>query len=533
MKLNKKINLCEFLVLFLVFTSIVFIILAGTGTLFSGFHYVDDHEFAETEFLLKNEHWGIVRTIRSWLVFDSGMRFRPLYYPLRVLTVAVFGINTVAISVLRGFIASLSMTVLYSIGRMTGSNRFFSFLFSLVSIIGYQMAAVWKMGPQENFGTLLMACTFVFLLQFLDNSRPSCAFLTILSAVCMSLYKESYVLVLPFFACYTVFSGNPVFLHQDDTSSTLSASQSILVKTEKNEKGRRFMAAFFSVLFLASLFLIWATVYRGRQSGSLSRSELFSGILNSCSTDLRWYILFSVLMLFIFFSYWDKARHYWREYLLLFCFLLPQMLLYIRNMTERYILPWSVGYAAMFVLFIPRRILSSGKRKNLNIILLIGLLAANLRGAIVEADYFQFSGNSFTEAMEAIDKVAGSQSTDRDVRIMTCFSPDEEGNIMIKYWLLLKGIDDVYYWHRDTQEISKAFTYDHYGELSGTDETVISLDSVDIIITANRRDRHFIADPEFDLSDFTEVPCGSMTLYFRKGAGIDIPEIKEPSAIYS
>ena len=64
-------------------------------------------------------------------------------------------------------------------------------------------------------------------------------------------------------------------------------------------------------------------------------------------------------------------------------------------------------------------------------------------------------------------------------------------------------------------------------------ETVISLDSVDIIITANRRDRHFIADPEFDLSDFTEVPCGSMTLYFRKGAGIDIPEIKEPSAIYS
>ena len=129
MKYNKKINLSEFLLLFLVFTSIVFLLLAGTGTLFSGFHYVDDHEFAETEFLLKKEQWSIVRTIRSWIVFDRGKRFRPLYYTLRVLTVAIFGVNTVAISILRGFIASMSMTILYCIGRMTGSNRFFSFLF--------------------------------------------------------------------------------------------------------------------------------------------------------------------------------------------------------------------------------------------------------------------------------------------------------------------------------------------------------------------------------------------------------------------
>lgn len=536
MKYNKKINLSEFLLLFLVFTSIVFLLLAGTGTLFSGFHYVDDHEFAETEFLLKKEQWSIVRTIRSWIVFDRGKRFRPLYYTLRVLTVAIFGVNTVAISILRGFIASMSMTILYCIGRMTGSNRFFSFLFPLVSIIGYQMAAVWKMGPQENLGTLLLACTFVFLLQFLDNPGPLNAFLTILFAISMSFYKESYILLLPFFVCYILYSGNHASLiNRNNTTSNQPVSPSIQDKTIKAKIGRQCMIVFFSVLFFASLFLVWVTVYQNRQSsaGSLSLSELLKEILNSCSTDLRWFILFSVLLLFIFFSYWNEARQYWREYLLFISFILPQMLLYIRNMTERYILPWSVGYAAMFVLFIPRRILHSGKRKNLYIILLIGLLAANLRGAIVEADYYQFSGNSFTGAMEAIEKAAENQGTDSDVRIMTCFSPDEEGNLMIKYWLLLKGIDDVYYWHRDTQEINKSFSYDHYSELSGTDETDVSLDSIDIIITANRRDRHFIADPEFDLSDFIEVPCGSMTLYFRKGTGIEIPEIKEPSAIYS
>ncbi|MCH4034510.1 MAG: hypothetical protein LKH04_08240 [Lachnospiraceae bacterium] len=520
--LNHKIEgeqVKETVISFLLFCAIVFAILIGKGTLFSGFHYVDDHEFAEMEFLLKDQHWSIPKTIGSWLAYDFTRRFRPLYYILRVLTVAVFGIDTIAISVCRGFIAASTMTVLYHLGRRTGNGRFLSFLFSFISIIGYQMAAVWKMGPQENFGTLLLALTLLFLLRYLDWYRISDLILTLVLATCMSLYKESYIMTVPFLVCLTIYRGRP---------ESIGFSKAL---TTEHKTGRRILCASLTVLFITMLVLIWAVVYNRNVSAS-SDISIVNGVIHSVTTDLRWYALFSLLLLFIFFSFWDRARAYWREGLLFLSFILPQMVLYIRDMTERYILPWAVGYAAIFVLFIPHRVLSHGRREKLYYILLIGLLLANLRGALVEADYFRFSGKSLTTAMETVEEISKEHGGDDSIRIMTCFSPDEEGNLMIKYWLRLHGVDNVWYWHQDAKTINQAFNYDSYGYLSGYREQSTDLDSIDVIVTANRRDRHFLFDPDLDLTDFTKVPCGSMTLYIRNSTCIDIPAIEEPVARY-
>lgn len=514
---EKQVN--ETIISFLLFCAIVFAILIGKGTLFSGFHYVDDHEFAEMEFLLEDQHWSVLRTIGSWLAYDFTRRFRPLYYILRVLTVAVFGINTTAISVCRGFIAAITMTVLYHLGRRTGNGRFLSFLFSFISMIGYQMAAVWKMGPQENFGTLLLALTLLFLLRYLDWYRTLDFVLTIVLATCMSLYKESYIMTLPFLVCLTIYRGRPESI---GFSKTLTAGHQI---------GRRILCASLTALFITMLVLIWEVVYNGEVAAS-SDMSIVDGVIHSVTTDLRWYVLFSLLLLFIFFSFWDRARAFWREGLLFSSFILPQMVLYIRDMTERYILPWAVGYAAIFVLFIPHRILSHGRREKLYYFLLIGLLLANLRGALVEADYFQFSGKSLTTAMKTVGEISKEYDGNDSIRIMTCFSPDEEGNLMIKYWLRLHGVDNVWYWHQDTKTINQAFDYDSYGYLSGYSEQSTDLDSIDIIVMVNRRDRHFLFDPDINLTDFKKVPCGSMTLYVRNSTGIVIPDIEEPISRY-
>ena len=137
---EKQVN--ETIISFLLFCAIAFAILIGKGTLFSGFHYVDDHEFTEMEFLLEDQHWSVLRTIGSWLAYDFTRRFRPLYYILRVLTVAVFGINTTAISICRGFIAAITMTVLYHLGRRTGNGRFLSFLFFAEYFVSFTVSFI-------------------------------------------------------------------------------------------------------------------------------------------------------------------------------------------------------------------------------------------------------------------------------------------------------------------------------------------------------------------------------------------------------
>ena len=46
-----------------------------------------------------------------------------------------FGINTVAISIVRGIVASLTLTILYLIGKELGANSYYSYLFALLSFV--------------------------------------------------------------------------------------------------------------------------------------------------------------------------------------------------------------------------------------------------------------------------------------------------------------------------------------------------------------------------------------------------------------
>ena len=134
--------------------------------------------------------------------------------------------------------------------------------------------------------------------------------------------------------------------------------------------------------------------------------------------------------------------------------------------------------------------------------------------------------------MKTVEEISKEYDGNDSIRIMTCFSPDEEGNLMIKYWLRLHGVDNVWYWHQDTKTINQAFDYDSYGYLSAYSEQSTDLDSIDIIVMVNRRDRHFLFDPDINLTDFKKVPCGSMTLYVRNSTGIVIPDIEEPISRY-
>ena len=157
----------------------------------------------------------------------------------------------------------VKMELFYSLTKGELSTLQFSF----ISMIGYQMAAVWKMGPQENFGTLLLALTLLFLLRYLDWYRTSDFVLTIVLATCMSLYKESYIMTLPFLVCLTIYRGRPESIR---FSKTLTAGHQI---------GRRILCASLTALFITMLVLIWEVVYNGKVAAS-SDMSIVDGVIH-------------------------------------------------------------------------------------------------------------------------------------------------------------------------------------------------------------------------------------------------------------
>ena len=78
--------------------ALVFGILIGTGTLTSGLHLVDDHEYLEYD-LIRRSGGSLGDCLRFALSEDVGLRFRPLYFSVRVLLYGLFGTNLVAWSV--------------------------------------------------------------------------------------------------------------------------------------------------------------------------------------------------------------------------------------------------------------------------------------------------------------------------------------------------------------------------------------------------------------------------------------------------
>ena len=89
MKTGKKI---EFILICIISFGIVFGVLCGVGTMFSGWHFVDDHEYAEYAYLMKFQHMSPLQVMHQWVEADMGIRFRPLYHPIRILLVCLLGL---------------------------------------------------------------------------------------------------------------------------------------------------------------------------------------------------------------------------------------------------------------------------------------------------------------------------------------------------------------------------------------------------------------------------------------------------------
>ena len=478
------------------FTLLVFGVVICTGTLTSGFHLVDDWEFAKYVDWMTLEHRSLWDCLKEAVGYDLTMRFRPLYYINRVLMAAVFGINLTAMSVVKACEIVVALVALYYCARQMKCNVVYALLFALTVMVGYQSAVWWKLGPQESYDFMMFALGFYLLLKWLGTGRKWYSFASIGAFFLMSVYKEPFILLLPFAGLYVLYvemQGKKV------TWGNLWAAI----------RARLPYLLALGIIFVTEIFLLVFVIGTNNYSyvgldQSLTLEEYKQAWSLAAHTDLKWYLRFGTVMVLILLTYWEQVKKLGWELLLTAAIVVPQCISYSKtSMTERYILPCILGFAFFFVITGCNLKALSGKRRIVYLLCLLLMLAAHGRVMLREAAYFTYRGESITTMLETtLDLVEGT-----DKRVLSCFAPNLEGNRTMYYWFRVHGYDEVFYWDEERQKIERS-----YGPRE--DETDV-LGNMDVVVMYNEEDRHWCYTPSLDLSDFTEKKCGTLTMYIR------------------
>ena len=206
-KLDKMDKEREAALVWVLSAALVFGAVMVTGTLTSGFHLVDDWEFAKYVDWMTLENYSLWDCLREAVGFDITIRFRPLYYINRVLMAYVFGINLTAMSVVKAAEIVAALVALYYCARQMKCNMVYAALFSLTVMVGYQSPVWWKLGPQESYDIMMFAVGFFFLLKWLSAGKRRYAFVSLGAFFLMSVYKEPFILLLPFVGLYVLYEG--------------------------------------------------------------------------------------------------------------------------------------------------------------------------------------------------------------------------------------------------------------------------------------------------------------------------------------
>ncbi len=478
------------------FAALVFGVILVMGTWRSGFHLVDDWEFAKYVDWMTLEGRSLWDCLKEAVGDDLTRRFRPLYYVNRVLMAAVFGIDLTAMSVVKASEIVLALVLLYYCARQMKCNMIYAALFALTVLTGYQSAVWWKLGPQESYDTMMFALGFYLLLKWLRTGRRWYSFASVGAFFLMSIYKEPFILMLPFVGLYVLYEE-------------MKGRKLTLLHLWEAVRRRLPYLLSIGLLFTVEMLLIMFVIGTNNYSyvgldKSVTAEEYIQAWSLAAHTDMKWYVRFGILFGMIFLTYWEHLKKAGWEILLTLSIVVPQCVTYSKtSMTERYLLPCVLGFAFFFVVFGCNFRPLGGKRRIAYVLCLFLMLAAHGRVVLREAAYFTYRGESIREMMErTLDLVEGT-----DKKVLSCFAPNLEGNRTMYYWFRLHGYDEIFYWIEDENKIDRSF--------GPRENEKAALEEIDIVVMYNRDDRHWCYDPSLDLSGFTEVKCGTITMFVR------------------
>lgn len=460
MEMNKretKVTWLDVILALLAGTVIVAGILCIAQTIWSGYHFLDDHELLRIE-QLADQGQPLSTTIKTWIQNDMKLRYRPLYWTERVTAGYLFGSNLVAWNIWTAVKGVFAFALLYLSARFLKNRRLISLIFPMIIMLGVQFTPWYRSANQESTGLLLCSAILCLLAaQYNSKKFTSLAYNIpfVLLVILSGLSKESFAMFM------LVFPALKLWLEYWDgcDASWIGASR----KGRLMKMIRENLAVYICIL-IAFLFIVYTLLFRvGVDQISYagfhkdtSLGQYLYGISNSLFQNMKWNtIIAGLLLLMMLLCYQLIEKYNIRKYLslcvILFCAMAIQLVVHAKSqMWERYLFPYIIAYALIFVL-LGYHIFEKDRfrRKIYFAVLLVSLWITVPIAARSARDYAK-EGEWTREIFQCI-----LENTAPEDRIVAAFA-DGEVDFASECWLETHGRSQVFSfygeeWHNITQ----------------------------------------------------------------------------------
>ncbi|OLP15651.1 hypothetical protein BST81_25195 [Leptolyngbya sp. 'hensonii'] len=175
------------------------VVLTSSGALFSGYHFMDDHEIAAIHYSLTVQKTPFWEMVSQWLQADYGQsRFRPVYFIGRIIETKVLGLNFWFWSTYKGLLGVLTAYCLFLFARLLQFTWGEAMLFVALTTLGSQSAIWWQLGPAETQAMAFLGLSLLALALAAANRYRLWAEMAFFGfTLLLSLTKESFIVVIP------------------------------------------------------------------------------------------------------------------------------------------------------------------------------------------------------------------------------------------------------------------------------------------------------------------------------------------------
>ena len=474
--INKKLNSKELLISFSLFLIFVFGILILTGTINSGIHLIDDHEFYTIGNILQEHGFrnGLIQSMRN----DYAIRFRPFYSFTRTIGVYLFATNTVLWSICKGIEISISMFFFYVFARLMNTNQFFSALFSLLILLGEQSAIWWRLGPQESLGIMLFSAAMLSTYYLSKKRNALSVFIFILILAILSLQKETFCISMPGF--FILLLALECFW-----SSKKESWKTILWEFCKKHSIEIILLA---VIFFTEIYIIvfdtgLDTLGHAGFHSDMTIVNYIMGIYASYTYGCLPYAPLIVIAAALLVKSTMKRGVFSKgeicEMLFVIFLFAPQQISYAKTtMHERYLIPWVVSVFYLIII-IGCRMIGSNKRLKISMGCILFLFTGFFFSrAVISANDFAQKGR---DLQQCIEYVVDHTEEDDSMIAISGGEPDVAFNIIFKY----------------------EYSYQDCGILADYEDNLVEVGTADILIGETGQLYSILDEAKLSLDDYT------------------------------
>lgn len=184
------------LLVFIFFLLFWFSIFIGSGSVFSGYQLINDHQIiAMHEDLTQN---NIIEVIKKWEIMDFKTRFKPLLFFHWAIEASIFGTNFTLWIVFNGLMAVFSSFFLFLFLEKIGFSLLESILFPLMSFLGAQAVIWYTNACWDNIGMFFLSLSLMFMALGIYSEKRKYIYklFFVIAAALMSLSKENFILMI-------------------------------------------------------------------------------------------------------------------------------------------------------------------------------------------------------------------------------------------------------------------------------------------------------------------------------------------------